>query len=105
MIMQERKKRLEKFLGEKVRVRFKAPSGRTVLLPEDTLVYKEGSGSFREGFYLHEQGYRLIPSQFTGIGTMCAREGASLVLLFEVGKKVMEPLSYESIKLANYMRN
>jgi hypothetical protein len=105
MMMSEKKKRLEKFLGEKIRVRFKSPSGRIVTLPEDTLVYKEGRKNIKEGFYLHEQGYRLIPSQFAGTKIIRARNGLCLMLLFELGKYIMEPLSYESIKTSSNLSN
>jgi len=100
--MSEKKKRLEKFLGETVRVRFKAPSGRTVILPEDTLVYKEGTKDLKEGFYLNEQGYRLLPSQFAGTYIVSTQHGECSVLLFDIGKKIMEPLSHELIKNGFY---
>ena len=105
MNMSGKKKRLEKFLGETVRVRFKAPSGRTLILPEDTLVYKEGRKDLKEGFYLNEQGYRLLLSQFAGTYTVSTSHGECSVLVFELGKKVMEPLSHELIKNMYYLNN
>ncbi len=102
MDMSQKKRKLEKFLGETVRIRLKAPSGKTVLLPEDTLIYKEGVGIEREGFYLSKQRYRLMVSQFAGDYIISTSHGKLPVLLFEVGKKIMEPMSHELIKNGFY---
>ncbi len=90
---------LERFLGHDIRVRLKSPSGKEITLPIDTLIYKEQTNEEKEGFYLFNLNYRLKPSQLINTSITFTKKGKPCLLLsFDLGKYVMEHLSYESIK-------
>lgn len=105
--VEERTKTLERFLGQKVRVILKSPSGKRCVLPADKLIYKEWREDETEGFYLEGMNMRVKPSQLTRTSLSFTRQGELYSLLsFDLGKYTMVALdSHEQIKDKLYSNN